>query len=357
MTNIILKNIEKSYGDTTVIKDLNLEIIGGERIIFLGPSGCGKSTILRMIAGLEPISDGEVHLGDREVTHQPSGERNVAMVFQNYALYPHMTVENNITYALKRNGIPKEERQKRLNKVLGMLELDKYRKRMPKDLSGGQRQRVALARATVKKSDYFLLDEPLSNLDAKLRVTARRELLKLHTEFGQTFVYVTHDQVEAMALGHRIVVLNNGAIQMVDTPENVYHHPKNIFVAKFIGSPPMNILSGMIKDSAFHFANQSVDITSVDTYNSSLEGTEVYLGIRPENMKFTTGSDYDIKGKIIFTENFGAEVAHTIKINEEEIIVMSPEIMEHKEVGINFDKKHVHIFNKKTELNYKYMEK
>ena len=357
MTNILLKNIEKSYGDTTIIKDFNLQINEGERIIFLGPSGCGKSTILRMIAGLEPVTSGEVHLGEREVTHLPSGERGVAMVFQNYALYPHMTVENNITYALKRNGINKTDRQDRLNKVLGMLELDHYRKRMPKDLSGGQRQRVALARATVKKSEFFLLDEPLSNLDAKLRVTARRELLKLHKEFKQTFVYVTHDQVEAMALGDRIVVLNKGAIQMVDTPENVYHHPRNIFVAKFIGSPPMNILSGVIKDSKFHYGDQNIDISSVSTFSDGLNDTEVYLGIRPENMELATDDDYDIKGKVIFTENFGAEVAHTIKIADEEIVVMSPEVIDRKEIGIKFDRKHVHIFNKETELNYKYMEK
>jgi len=357
MKNITLKNIEKSYGDTTVIKDLNLEIKAGERIIFLGPSGCGKSTILRMIAGLEPVTSGEVHLGKREVTHLPSGGRDVAMVFQNYALYPHMTVENNITYALKRNGISKPDRQERLNKVLGMLELDQYRKRMPKDLSGGQRQRVALARATVKKSDYFLLDEPLSNLDAKLRVRARRELLKLHKEFKQTFVYVTHDQVEAMALGDRIVVLNKGAVQMADTPENVYHHPRNIFVAKFIGSPPMNILSGIIRDSRFHYEDQNIDISEVSTISDDLNNTEVYLGIRPENMELATDEDYDIKGKVIFTENFSAEVAHTIKIADEEIVVMAPEVIDRKEIGIKFDRKHVHIFNKKTELNYKYMEK
>ncbi len=357
MTNITLKNIEKSYGDTTVIKDLNLKINEGERIIFLGPSGCGKSTILRMIAGLEPVTSGEVHLGEREVTNLPSGERDVAMVFQNYALYPHMTVENNITYALKRNGISKAERKERLDKVLGMLELDQYRKRMPKDLSGGQRQRVALARATVKKSDYFLLDEPLSNLDAKLRVTARRELLKLHREFKQTFVYVTHDQVEAMALGDRIVVLNKGAIQMVDTPENVYHHPRNIFVAKFIGSPPMNILSGIIKGREFHYADQSIGIGDVSTFSDGLNDTEVYFGVRPENMELATDGDHDIMGRIIFTENFGAEVAHTVKVADEEIVVMSPEVIKQEEVGIKFDRKHVHIFNKETELNYKYMEK
>ena len=357
MTNITLKNIEKSYIDTTVIKDFNLEIKEGERIIFLGPSGCGKSTILRMIAGLEPVTSGEVHLGEREVTHLSSGERNVAMVFQNYALYPHMTVENNITYALKRNGIGKAERKERLDKVLDMLELNQFRKRMPKDLSGGQRQRVALARATVKKSDYFLLDEPLSNLDAKLRVTARRELLKLHQEFGQTFVYVTHDQVEAMALGDRIVVLNKGEIQMIDTPKNVYHHPRNIFVARFIGSPPMNILSGVIKGSDFHYADQSINIEKVSTYNRSLDGTEVYLGIRPENMELAPDGDHDIIGQVIFTENFGAEVAHTIKVADAEIVVMAPGVIQQEEVGIKFDRKHVHIFNKETEINYKFMEK
>lgn len=355
MTSIQLKNVRKNYGDTTVINNLNLEIKEGERMIFLGPSGCGKSTILRMIAGLEKISGGDIYLGEDNVTHLPAGERNIAMVFQNYALYPHMTVENNIMYALKRNKVKPDERKIRLKKVLKMLELEEFRKRMPKDLSGGQRQRVALARATVKQSGYFLLDEPLSNLDAKLRVIARRELLKLHEEFGQTFVYVTHDQIEAMALGDRIVVLNKGEIQMVDTPQNVYHHPRNLFTAKFIGSPPMNILEGKIEKNTFHFNGQSLDISKVNTFNSSLDSKEVYLGIRPENMQLSSNGSGDISGRIIFRENFGAEVAHTIQVGNLEIIVMAPKIIEKDEVSININRKDVHLFDKETELNYKYL--
>ena len=355
MTSIILKNVNKSYGDNTVIDNLNLEIKEGERTIFLGPSGCGKSTILRMIAGLEKITSGEVFLGDRNVTHLASGERNIAMVFQNYALYPHMSVEKNILYALKRNGVSKTDRENRLEKVLAMLELEQYRKRMPKDLSGGQRQRVALARATVKQSNYFLLDEPLSNLDAKLRVVARRELLKLHEEFKQTFVYVTHDQVEAMALGDRIVVLNKGEVQMVDTPYNVYHQPRNLFTAQFIGSPPMNILDGFVKDKQFCFDKQTIDISDIKGMDKELEGKKVYLGIRPENMKISENDDGDIKGKVIFRENFGAEVAHTIQIGETEIIVMSNTIINQDEVSVIVNREHVHFFDKETETNYKYL--
>lgn len=355
MTSIQLKNVKKSYGDITVIDQLNLEIRDGERMVFLGPSGCGKSTILRMIAGLESITDGDVFLGDENVTHVESGQRNVAMVFQNYALYPHMTVEKNILYALKRNKVSVKQRKERLEKVLKMLELEQYRKRMPKDLSGGQRQRVALARATVKQSNYFLLDEPLSNLDAKLRVVARRELLKLHEEFGQTFVYVTHDQIEAMALGDRIVVLNKGEVQMVDTPENVYHYPKNLFTARFIGAPPMNILEGRIENYMFEFDGQSIDISQVNTYNHTVDGKHVYLGIRPENMTLCENGSGDISGKIIFRENFGAEVAHTIEIGNIELIVMSPKAIQTDEVSIHVNQRDIHLFDEETELNYKYL--
>lgn len=355
MTSILLKNVKKSYGDTTVINQLNLEIRDGERIIFLGPSGCGKSTILRIIAELESITDGDVYLGDENVTHMESGERNVAMVFQNYALYPHMTVENNILYALKRNKVSSKERKERLEKVLKMLELDQYRKRMPKDLSGGQRQRVALARATVKQTNYFLLDEPLSNLDAKLRVVARRELLKLHEEFRQTFVYVTHDQIEAMALGDRIVILNKGDVQMVDTPKNVYHSPRNLFTARFIGAPPMNILEGRIENNMFKFGGQSFDISWVNTYNHEVDGKKVYLGIRPENMSISENGAGNISGKIIFRENFGAEVAHTIAIGKLELIVMAPEEIKTDDVSIHINQADIHLFDENTELNYKYL--
>ena len=353
MSKISLVNVNKSYKDTTVIEDLNLEIEPGERLILLGPSGCGKSTILGMIAGLTPVTSGQIYLGDTDVTDVASGERNVSMVFQNYALYPHMTVEKNITYALKRNGVKRDEIKKRLDKVLTMLELEPYRKRYPKDLSGGQRQRVALARATVKNSNFFLLDEPLSNLDAKLRVTARRELLKLHQEFNHTFVYVTHDQVEAMALGDRIVVLKDGVIQMVDTPENVYHYPKNIFTARFIGNPPMNIIQGKVEDGVFKAGAVEVNISNNTSYTPELNGKEICLGIRPEHIYISSGSES--KGEVLFTENFGGEVAHTIQLGDNEVIAMNDYTIESSHVNMQFDIDKVQLFNVETGINYRYV--
>lgn len=221
MKEIHFENVRKNYGKTEVVKGLNFTIEKGERLILLGPSGCGKSTTLRMIAGLEDISSGELIMDGKIVNHIPSGKRNVAMVFQNYALYPHMTVKQNITYALRMKKVPKKEIESRLEDVLMMLQLKGLEDRFPKDLSGGQRQRVALARAIVKQADYFLLDEPLSNLDAQLRVSARKELVKIHEKYKQTIVYVTHDQIEAMTVGNRIALLNEGVLQMLDTPENV----------------------------------------------------------------------------------------------------------------------------------------
>ena len=298
MTSIILKNVNKSYGDTIIIENLNLEIREGERTIFLGPSGCGKSTILRMIAGLESITSGEIFLDEENVTHKPSGERNIAMVFQNYALYPHMSVENNILYALKRNKVSKGEREKRLEKVLNMLELKKFRKRMPKDLSGGQRQRVALARATVKQSNYFLLDEPLSNLDAKLRVIARRELLKLHEEFKQTFVYVTHDQIEAMALGNRIVVLNKGEYRWL-IRRIMFIIILEIYLQLDLLAHPDEYSRRIYSGTQVSFDDQTFDVSQVKSMNSELEDKDVYLGIRPEHMRLSVNDEGDIKGKII----------------------------------------------------------
>jgi len=240
--DIVFNHVEKTYGKTKIIQDLNLTIREGERLVLLGPSGCGKSTTLRMIAGLEEITSGDLIMGGKRVNEVPSGGRNVSMVFQNYALYPHMTVADNITYALRVQKVEKREREERLKNAMNILGLDTYAKRKPRELSGGQRQRVALARALVKRSRYLLLDEPLSNLDAQLRVQARKELVKLHQLYGQTFIYVTHDQIEAMTVGNRIALMEGGVLQMIDTPYRVYNRPANIFVAKFIGSPSTNIM-------------------------------------------------------------------------------------------------------------------
>lgn len=245
MSNVILKNIRKIYDNNkVVINNVNLEIKDKEFIVLVGASGCGKSTLLRMIAGLENISNGEIYIGDKKVNDVPPKDRDIAFVFQSYALYPHMTVRENIAFGLKMRKIPKAEIEKKVQEAAQILDLGEYLDRKPKQLSGGQRQRVALGRAIVRNPKVFLMDEPLSNLDAKLRVQMRAEIKKLHEKLQTTFIYVTHDQTEALTMGDRIVVLNNGDIQQVDTPEEIYNNPKNTFVAGFIGSPQMNFIDG-----------------------------------------------------------------------------------------------------------------
>ncbi|WP_300697447.1 ATP-binding cassette domain-containing protein, partial [uncultured Clostridium sp.] len=237
MANIILKKIKKSYSNkTTVIDNLNLEIDDGSFTVLVGPSGCGKSTTLRMVAGLEDITSGDLYIGDENVTKVESNKRGISMVFQNYALYPHMTVKENIEFGLKNNKVKKEERNRLISEVSSIVGLDEYLNRKPSDLSGGQRQRVALARAMVKTPKVFLMDEPLSNLDAKLRNQMRSELIQLHKRLKSTFVYVTHDQVEAMSMADKIVIMDKGKIMQVDSPKEIYKNPKNIFVAQFIGN-------------------------------------------------------------------------------------------------------------------------
>ena len=244
MNSIVFKDVCKSYGDAKIVKSLNLEIKEGERLILLGPSGCGKSTTLRMIAGLEEITSGELVMGGRVVNDVPPGERNVAMVFQSYALFPHLSVWDNIAFGLKIQKLGEDEIKRRTTEALKILNLQGYENRKPKDLSGGQKQRVALCRALVKQSPYFLLDEPLSNLDAQLRQQARTELVRIHEIYKPTMIYVTHDQIEAMTVANRIVVMRDGVLQQAGTPDVIYHHPANTFVAGFIGSPAMNIVSG-----------------------------------------------------------------------------------------------------------------
>ncbi|QED46499.1 ABC transporter ATP-binding protein [Cytobacillus dafuensis] len=353
MGTIKLESINKSYKDTKVIENLNLTINKGERLVLLGPSGCGKSTLLRIIAGLEEINSGSIQFEEKEMSHLSAGERNVAMVFQNYALYPHMNVEKNITYALKRNEVPKAEINKRLEKALDMLELQEYRTRLPKDLSGGQRQRVALARAIVKQTEYFLLDEPLSNLDAKLRVSARQSLLHLHEEFKHTFVYVTHDQVEAMALGDRIVVLKKGEIQMLDTPENIYFKPVNVFTAQFIGSPPMNIFKASLKDKSLKIGQTEIDLPeNLRVRLLEYEKNEIYLGIRPEHMSISTTGLYDMTFN--FIENYGSQYGVCLNFNGQECITVSNKKITDKMVKVNFDLNHLHLFDIDTEENLIY---
>lgn len=285
MSSVILKNIRKTYDNNkTVINNVNLEIKDKEFVVLVGASGCGKSTLLRMIAGLEDISDGEIFIGDKKVNDIPPKDRDIAFVFQSYALYPHMTVRENIAFGLKMRKVDKKTIEKKVQEAAEILNLGEYLDRKPKQLSGGQRQRVALGRAIVRNPKVFLMDEPLSNLDAKLRVQMRSEIKKLHEKLQTTFIYVTHDQTEALTMGDRIVVLNNGDIQQVDSPYEIYNNPKNTFVAGFVGSPQMNFIEG--KDLG-------------------LDENIIY-GIRPEKMLSDNG-DIKLSVNIDISEMLGSE--------------------------------------------------
>ena len=297
MASITLKNIKKTYEDgVTVIDDLNLEFNDKEFIILVGPSGCGKSTTLRMIAGLEEITDGELYIGDRLVNDVSPKDRDIAMVFQSYALYPHMSVYKNMAFGLKNRKIPKEEIDKKVRTAAKMLDIEGFLNRKPRALSGGQRQRVALGRAMVREPSVFLLDEPLSNLDAKLRTEMRSRISMLHKELQTTFVYVTHDQTEAMTMADRIVVMRSGEIMQFDTPQMLYHHPKNMFVAGFIGSPQMNFIECKIEKEKYNYFALFGDykIQLPDRMNEFMiiyENKSIILGIRPEDLTLTNGND------------------------------------------------------------------
>ncbi len=293
MAQIILDHVEKAYaGGVKAVNDLSLDVKDGEFMVFVGPSGCGKSTALRSIAGLEEITGGTIQIGDRVVNDLPPKDRDIAMVFQNYALYPHMTVEQNLAFGLQLRKTPKEEIKRRVDEAAQMLGLEQYLKRKPAALSGGQRQRVAMGRAIVREPQAFLMDEPLSNLDAKLRVSMRGSLKQLHERLGVTTVYVTHDQIEAMTLGHRVCVLRDGQLQQVDTPQYLFEAPVNLFVAGFIGSPAMNFVTAeLVRDGgvAVTFAGYKLEVPPavMDAKHglSDFIGKKVILGIRPSDFE------------------------------------------------------------------------
>lgn len=288
MTGVTLNGAIKRYGQTQVIHGIDLQIEDGEFCVFVGPSGCGKSTLLRMIAGLEETSDGSIHIGARDVTHMDPAKRGVAMVFQTYALYPHMTVADNMGFGLRMNGVPKPEIQKKVSEASKILKLDQYLDRKPVALSGGQRQRVAIGRAIVRGPEVFLFDEPLSNLDAELRVEMRVEIARLHQDIGATMIYVTHDQVEAMTMADKIVVLRDGRIEQVGAPLELYRNPANRFVAGFIGSPAMNFLDCEVRDGQLHHPAFAAPITPQGTIDGQ---TRVTAGIRPEHMSVDRAGD------------------------------------------------------------------
>ena len=313
MSTVTFEHVTKRYGDVIAVNDLTLAINDGEFMVLVGPSGCGKTTSLRMIAGLEEISQGDLKIGDRIVNDVPPKDRDIAMVFQSYALYPHMTVRDNMAFGLKLRKLPKADIEKRVNEAAGILSLEKLLDRKPKELSGGQRQRVALGRAIVREPSVFLMDEPLSNLDAKLRVQTRAEIARLHQRMGPTFVYVTHDQVEAMTMGTRIAVMSDGLLQQVGTPQALYDMPVNRFVAGFIGSPSMNFLEvnvpskgiDTLTEGGFTFplpANYRDALTR-------LTGNRVVVGFRPEHLELGefAGTTASIRGKADVVEYLGNE--------------------------------------------------
>jgi len=291
MAQVKIKDLAKKYpnGDTLAVKEINLDIEDKEFLVLVGPSGCGKTTTLRMVAGLEEITSGEIWIGDRLVNEVEPKDRDIAMVFQNYALYPHMNVYENLAFGLRLRRFPRAEIDRRVKEAAEILSIGGLLKRKTKELSGGQKQRVALGRAIVRNPAVFLMDEPLSNLDAKLRVQMRAEISKLHQRVATTFIYVTHDQVEAMTMGHRIVVMDNGVIMQAASPQELYDHPRNKFVAGFIGSPPMNFMQGQLEDtgSGFVFVGTGCRFRIPDAFGNEAKGAigrEVFLGIRPEDV-------------------------------------------------------------------------
>ncbi|MCE5314343.1 MAG: sn-glycerol-3-phosphate ABC transporter ATP-binding protein UgpC [Armatimonadota bacterium] len=362
MAQVILNNLTKTYKNVTAVNEVNLEIKDKEFMVFVGPSGCGKTTCLRMIAGLEEITSGEIHIGDKLVNDVSPKDRDIAMVFQNYALYPHMSVYDNMSFGLKLHKVPKEQIKSRVAEAAGLLGLTDLLNRKPKQLSGGQRQRVALGRAIVREPSVFLMDEPLSNLDAKLRVQTRAELIKLHRRLGITTIYVTHDQVEAMTMGDRIMVMCGGLVQQVDTPLGLYNKPANKFVAGFIGTPSMNFLTvkieddGIINGGCFKVKAPADKVGLLKPYI----GKEVEFGIRPEDIfdKNLTNlvqatSDNVAKATVEVIEPMGSIVTLYLSCGTHSMVASidaETHAKELQEVDLIFDMAKTHLFDKDTEL-------
>jgi len=359
MATIRFQHVDKHFGEVSVIEDFNLEIADHEFIVLVGPSGCGKSTILRMIAGLEDLSGGELYIGNRLVNDLPPKDRDVAMVFQSYALYPHMTVRDNISFGLRIRKVPLKEIDSAVKEVAGILGLEKLLERKPKELSGGQRQRVALGRAIVRKPSVFLFDEPLSNLDAELRVQMRAELSKLQENLKTTTVYVTHDQVEAMTLGDRIAVIKAGKLMQVGRPLDLYNSPHNIFVARFIGSPPMNMLHVTVSDDGCTLRHSAFSVPIPERLQAAVapyRGKAMSLGIRSEHIGEAGRQDWEssveFDGVIEIFEPLGHEIIVYVRSGEERILAKFeaaslPKMGERIRLTLDADK--IHLFDLETE--------
>ncbi len=386
MANVTLRNIKKIYPNTekkkkpkkgepekknnlqitdegvVAVQEFNLEIADGEFIVLVGPSGCGKSTTLRMVAGLEEISDGELYIGNRLVNNVAPKDRDIAMVFQNYALYPHMTVYENMAFSLKLKKTPKDEIDKKVREAAEILGITEYLERKPKALSGGQRQRVAIGRAIVRNPQVLLMDEPLSNLDAKLRNQMRAEIIKLRSRINTTFIYVTHDQTEAMTLGDRIVIMRDGFIQQIGTPQEVFHHPKNLFVASFIGTPQMNFFNATLKRDArgYYVELLGKEIVLSEKQQKALSATgqqpmQIVLGVRPVNLGVASEG---FAATIDVSEMMGSEMHLHMSVGDKDVVAVIPtagidmdQVRSGSAIKFNFDPSLAHLFDAETGLN------
>ncbi|MFY9687679.1 MAG: sn-glycerol-3-phosphate ABC transporter ATP-binding protein UgpC [Pseudolabrys sp.] len=349
MASVAIRDVRKAFGATSVIHGVDISIGDGEFVVLVGPSGCGKSTLLRMIAGLENITAGEIRIGERVVNHVPPKERDVAMVFQNYALYPHMTVADNMAFSMKLRGAPKNEIDERVNRAAAILGLSQLLHRFPRQLSGGQRQRVAMGRAIVRDPQVFLFDEPLSNLDAKLRVQMRTEIKELHQRLKTTTVYVTHDQIEAMTMADKIVVMHDGRVEQIGAPLDLYDRPDNLFVAGFIGSPAMNMLAGHIRaDGRVAFEGPAGVKFALGTAPSGSDGRPAVFGVRPEHFAL---ADDGTEAEVQVVEPTGSELQVVAKLGGSDIIAVFRERHQFKpgdKIRLKPDPRLVHLFDEQS---------
>ena len=357
MPNVRFEKAQRWYpgADTPAVPGIDLEINDGEFMVLVGPSGCGKSTTLRMLAGLEEVNEGKIFIGDREITHVPPKDRDIAMVFQNYALYPHMSVADNMAFALKMAKVPEAERKERVARTAKLLGLEDYLERKPKALSGGQRQRVAMGRAIVREPQVFCMDEPLSNLDAKMRVQTRTDIAKLQADLGVTTVYVTHDQVEAMTMGDRVAVMKDGVLQQVDDPLRLYDKPLNLFVAGFIGSPQMNLLKARAKDGQAQIGDYLVPVDPAASGRLGPQHNDITVGVRPEAWRQVSANEGGLPVEVTVVEELGADayVYGTCDVEGTPgnvIIRVSARDTVHKgdTIYVTTDPNHVHVFDTET---------
>ena len=344
MSEIIINNLKKSFGNNTVIKGFDIKINDGEFIVLVGPSGCGKSTLLRMISGLEKIDEGEIFVDKKLINNLIPSKRKIAMVFQSYALYPHMNVFENISFGLKMENLTKDEIKQKVDHVANILQIQELLERKPKQLSGGQRQRVAIGRAITRDPKLFLFDEPLSNLDAALRSEMRVEISKLHKKMRSNIIYVTHDQVEAMTLADRIVLLNKGNIEQFGSPNEIYSDPNNIFVAEFIGSPKMNIIkiekANLVSNNKINFFNNEIKFEHLKFDD------EIFLGIRPENIDLNQENEIKLELKVELVENLGFEKIIYTSLSNNEINIKTKKDIKSQSIKVSFSKENIFLFDK-----------